>query len=147
MRYSVFISSTHEDLELARDLERRLKEVKVRVYPVEKSATLGKDILLEFKKGVHQADEVFVLLTGRSVENPRVLSEMGASFGLNKRVTPVLVNVVEAELPEFITKRSVKFAELPAYISKLKTRTEEEYSSAPASATRLRHILVAGCSS
>jgi hypothetical protein len=132
MPYSVFISSTREDLELARDLARRLKEVHVKVYPVEKSATLGKDILLKFRKDLHEANEVIVLLTGRSVENPRVISEMGAAFGLNKRVTPVLVNVEEAELPEFISKRSVKFADLPEYISKLKERAEEEHSPAPA---------------
>ena|SRR2546421_2940962 len=132
MTYSVFISSTREDIELARDLERRLKEVKVKVYPVEKSATLGTDILSKFKKDLHEANEVIVLLTGKSVNNPRVISEMGAAFGLNKRVTPVLVNVEEAELPKFITKNSVKFAELPEYISKLKKRAEEEHSSAPA---------------
>lgn len=133
MTYHVFISSTREDIELARDLERRLREVKskVKVYPVEKSATLGSDIPLSFKKELREADEVIVLLTGRSVENPRVISEMGAAFSLNKLVTPVLVNV-EEELPSFITKRAVKFADLPQYISELSKRAEEKSASAPA---------------
>jgi hypothetical protein len=136
MSYLVFISSTREDIELARDLERRLKEVvvkpKVRVYPVEKSATLGSDILSRFKKELREADEVVVLLTGRSVDNSRVISEMGAAFGLNKRVTPVLVNVDEEEIPSFIAERSVKFADLPQYISDLAKRAEEKSASAPA---------------
>lgn len=132
MSYSVFISSTHADLELARDLSRRLKDVGVRVYPVEKSSTEGSNILSKFKKELHEADEVVVLLTGNSVNSPGLISEMGAAFGLNKRVTPVLVNVEGSDLPSFITRSAVKFADLPQYISDLKRRAEEEHSSAPA---------------
>lgn len=132
MRYNVFISSTREDLELARDLERRLKEIGVRVHPVEKSSTPGQNILLKFKKQLHDADEVIVLLTGKSVNSPGLISEMGAAFGLNKRVTPVLVNVDADNIPPFIGKDAVKFADLPKYISDLKKRAEEERSSAPA---------------
>ena len=132
MAYHVFISSTRDDIELARDLARRLKEAGVRVYPVERSSTPGTNILSKFKKELHEADEVVVLLTGRSVNSPGLISEMGAAFGLSKRVTPVLVNVEQSELPPFITRDAVKFAELPRYISDLKERAEEQSSSAPA---------------
>lgn len=132
MAYSVFISSTREDLELARDLARRLKEVGVKVYPVEKSSILGLNVLSKFKKELHEADEVIVLLTGNSINSPGIISEMGAAFGLNKRVTPVLVNVDAEKLPPFISRDSIKFADLPRYISDLKKRAEEEHSSAPA---------------
>jgi flavin-dependent dehydrogenase len=124
MPYSVFISSTRDDLELARDLARRLKEAGVKVYPVEKSSTPGYNILSKFKKQLHEADEVIVLLTGKSIESPGIFSEIGAAHSLNKRVTPVLVNVEPRELPPFISKNFVKFAELPGYIADVKQRAE-----------------------
>ncbi|HYY97208.1 MAG TPA: toll/interleukin-1 receptor domain-containing protein, partial [Pyrinomonadaceae bacterium] len=111
-----------DDLELARDLERRLKEAGVRVYSAEKSSTPGDNILSKFKKQLHEADEVIVILTGKSVDSPSILSEIGAAHGLNKRVTPVLVNVEPKELPPFIGKNFVKFAELPGYIAAVKER-------------------------
>lgn len=132
MAYSIFISSTRDDLELARDLARRLKEAGIKVFPVEKSSTPGHNVLSKFKKDLREADEVVVLLTGRSIQHPGVFSEIGAAYGLNKRVTPVLVNVEPKQLPQFIGKHFVRFGELPKYISKLKKRAEEEHSSAPA---------------
>lgn len=130
MAYSVFISATRADIEIARDIARRIKEAGVRVFPVEKSATLGQNILSTFKKELHEADEVLVLLTGRSVASPSIISEIGAAHGLNKRVTPVLVNVEPRQVPSFVGKDLVRFAELPKYISRLRQRAEDERSSA-----------------
>lgn len=132
MAYSIFISSARDDLELARDLARRLKEAGIKVYSVEKSSTPDDKVLPKFKKDLHEADEVVVLLTGKSIDHPGVFSEIGAAYGLNKRVTPILVNVEPKQLPPFIGKNLVRFAELPKYISDLKRRAEEEHSSAPA---------------
>jgi len=130
MAYSVFISATRADIELARDIARRIKEAGVRVFPVEKSATLGQNILSTFKKELHEADEVIVLLTGRSVDSPSIISEIGAAHGLNKRVTPILINVEPRQVPPFVSKDYVKFTDLPKYISGLRKRAEEERSSA-----------------
>lgn len=124
MAYSVFISATRDDLELARDLERRLKEAGVRVYSAEKSSTPGDNILSKFKKQLHEADEVIVILTGKSIDSPSILSEIGAAHSLHKRVTPVLVNVESKALPPFMGKHFVKFAELPGYIADVKKRAE-----------------------
>lgn len=132
MAYSIFISSTRDDLELARDIARRLKEAGIKVYPVEKTSTPGDNVLPKFKKDLHEADEVVVVLTGKSIQHPGLFSEIGAAYGLNKRVTPILINVEPNQLPPLMGKNFVRFAELPEYISDLKKRAEEEHSSAPA---------------
>ena len=49
------------------------------------------------------------------------MDETGAASGLHKRVTPLLVNVQDSEIPPFF-KKYVRFDELPAYIAELAKR-------------------------
>ena len=120
MAYKVFISSTHRDIEVARDLARRLEEAGVSVFPVDETVP-GDSAISWVKRSLKEADEVIVILTDNSVHSPGVIYEMGAASGLHKRVTPLLVNVQDSEIPPFF-KTYVRFAELPAYIAELAQR-------------------------
>jgi hypothetical protein len=124
MSYKVFISSTHRDIDVARDLARRLMEAGVKVFPVEETSVPGDDVPASITRALREADEVVVVLTENSVNNPNVIYELGAASGLHKRITPLVVNVEESEIPPFV-KQYVRFGELPDYISELAKRANE----------------------
>jgi hypothetical protein len=122
MAYKVFISATHKDMDLARDLARRLKEVGVKVFPVERSATPE---VITVNRSLREADEVIVILTDSSVNSQRVIFEMGAASGMHKRVTPVVVGVEDEELPPMVKQIGyVRYANLHDYIADLERRAK-----------------------
>ena len=123
MAYKVFISSTYRDLDVARDLARRIEEAGVRVFPLEETAP-GDNVAASVSRSLREADEVIVILTDNSVNSTSVLYELGAASGLHKRVTPLIVNVQDSEIPPFI-KNYVRFAEVPSYIAELAKRAGE----------------------
>jgi TIR domain-containing protein len=120
MSYKVFISSTQRDIDVARDLVRRLEEAGVRVFPVE-DTSVPEEKAASVTRSLREADEVIVILTGNSVNSPNLIYEMGAASGLPKRVTPLVVNVKDSEIPPFV-KTYVRFAELPSFIAELAKR-------------------------
>ncbi len=121
MPYKVFISSTRRDIDVARDLARRIEEAGVRVFPVEDTSVPEESPAAAVTRSLREADEVIVILTDNSVHNPGVLFETGAAFGLHKRVTPLVVNVQDSEIPPF-ARKYVRFGELPSYIAELAKR-------------------------
>src|SRR5688572_2770222 len=96
--YKVFISSTQRDIDVARDLVRRLEEAGVRVFPIEDTSG-PEEKAPSVTRSLREADEVIVILTGNSVNSPNVIYEMGAASGLHKRVTPLVVNINDSEIP------------------------------------------------
>lgn len=120
MSYKVFISSAKMDIDVARDLARRIKDAGVKVFPIE----TAESPVASVTRSLREADEVIVILTGNSVNNWWVLYEMGAASALHKRVTPIVVNVQDSEIPPF-AKSHVRFAQLPSYIAELAKRAGE----------------------
>ena len=124
MAYKVFISSTHKDIELAKDLARRVEEAGAKVFSVENSAVAGEQIDTAINRGLRDADEVFVILTDSSVKSPGLMSELGAAVSLGKRVTPVAVGVDYRDLPPMVTEQYVRSAALPKYLLYLGKRAK-----------------------
>lgn len=123
MAYKVFISSTKKDIDLARDLSRRLKAAGVDVYSVDKAAVPGEAIFSKIKVDLGWADEVLLILTDSSVDNPNLMFELGAATSLRKRITPVIVGLDASKLPPLIKDLNyVKYPDLPTYISELEKR-------------------------
>jgi nucleoside 2-deoxyribosyltransferase len=98
-------------------------EAGVKVSPVEERSAVRESVAASVTRSLREADEVIVILTENSVNNPSVLYEMGAASGLHKRVTPLVVNVEDSQIPPFV-KKYVRFAELPSYIAELAKRAE-----------------------
>jgi hypothetical protein len=125
MAYKVFISSTLKDIDLARDLSRRLKEAGIDVYSVDKAAVPGEAIFNKTTVDLGRADEVFLILTDNSVDNPNLMYELGAATSLRKRVTPVIVGLDTKRLPSLMKNMNyVKYPDLPKYISDLEKRAK-----------------------
>jgi hypothetical protein len=126
MAYKVFISSTNKDLELAKDLARRLKEMGIKVFSVTEGSVAGERIDTTTKEGLRDADEVFVILTNNSVNSPGLMAELGAAVSLGKRVTPVALGVDYTNLPPMVTDQYIRYADLPKYLSYLEKRARQK---------------------
>ncbi len=124
MSYRVFISHSLKDVELARDLARRLMEAGVIVFRDEESFQPGVDLRSKIMNTIGKSDEVIVLLTDHSADSPWIRYEMGMADALDKRLTPVVVNEGIEQLVPMVGKHFIKYADLPKYISSLKKRTK-----------------------
>jgi hypothetical protein len=123
MAYKVFISFSVKDIDLARDISRRLKEAGIDVYSVDKSAVPGEAIFNKITVDLGRADEVLLILTDNSIDNPNLMYELGAATSLRKRVTPVIVGLEPNKLPSLMKGLNfVKYTDLPKYISDLEKR-------------------------
>ncbi len=153
MAYKIFISHSTKDGDLVQDLAQRLEQgggIAIRGSSLKgnlrarakKISSPDDRIVKQVERGLLESDEVIVLLTDHSVNSSRVMSEAGAAFGLHKRVTPVLVG--SPEIPPVLRKiKSVKYSNLPKYISELRRRSAEtERNSNPArtSTKGVRHV-------
>jgi hypothetical protein len=127
MSYSVYISHSVKDSELAKDLTRRLAEAGVEVLPlvVVEADTQSSGIRAMILQRVRNADEIILLLTDNSADSSWVRYEIGAADSMDKRLTPVIVNEgVEQRVPSLAGRTFVKYADLPKYISSLKRRVK-----------------------
>jgi len=121
--YKVFISSSVEDLDLARDLATRLESAGIAVNSLEKNSAAGEDISIRIPRDLSQADEIFVIVTNESVHNSNLMFEMGAASSLKKRVTPVIVGLKPEEVPSLIKNMPhIKYPDLGDYIKGLEER-------------------------
>ena len=123
MSYKAFISSTVEDLDLARDLAQRLESAGVTVKPVGSMTAAGEVVFTKIRRELRQADEIFVIVTSDSVHNSNLMFEMGAASSLKKRVTPVIVGLKPTEVPSLIKNmRHIQYPKLADYIKSLEER-------------------------
>jgi len=121
--YKAFISSTVEDLDLARDLAQRLESAGVTVKPVGSMTAAGEVVFTKIRRELRQADEIFVIVTSDSVHNSNLMFEMGAASSLKKRVTPVIVGLKPTEVPSLIKNmRHIQYPKLADYIKSLEER-------------------------
>jgi hypothetical protein len=128
MSYRIYISHSLKDLELAKDLARRLAEAGIEVLPFVTEADTNSGRRAMILQRVRDSNEVIVLLTDNSADNSAdgfwVRYAMGAADSIDKRLTPVVVNEgVEQRVP-MVGKHFIRYAELPKYISALKRRVK-----------------------
>lgn len=125
MTYNVFISSDSKDLDLARDLLKRLLKAGLGV-----TTSTGKidnprddkDRIENLKK----ADEVIFLITNNAIEGNKVLFDLGVADALEKRLAPILVGLRPKELPDIVKGLDfIKYDNLESYIERLRRVAEE----------------------
>jgi hypothetical protein len=135
MSYQVLISSTPKDKDLAENLAQSVRDAGALVLSVEQTPTRGETIDFDLRRLIRKADEVVLILTDRSLNNPYLLIEMGAAFSLRKRVIPILVGIDESEVPPLIAQfRYVRYANLRGYLSELEQRVRSSAGEPPVAA-------------
>jgi hypothetical protein len=123
MSYQVLISSTPRDSDLAENLAQSVRDAGASVLSVEQTPSRGETIDFDLRRVLRKADEVILVLTDRSLNNPYLLYEMGAAFSLHKRVIPILVGIEESEIPPLIAQfRYARYADLRSYLAELEQR-------------------------
>jgi len=124
MAYKVFIISTQQDADLAIELTRRLEKMGTKV--TSKKTYASEAINSQIRRSLDESDEVFVLLTEKSLDSERVTVLVGAAVGLHKPITAILVGVRENQLPLMVHgMRYLKYVEVDDYISELQSRSEK----------------------
>jgi hypothetical protein len=112
--YLIFISHAAADRWVARQMaaiiERRTKRYGVRIFLDEKDLEAGASIPEEIRQHLQGCEEFLVLLTSLSISRQWVLLELGAAWGMRKRITAITDKVAEDHLPDII--RQTKACEL-----------------------------------
>jgi hypothetical protein len=125
MAYKVFISSALKDIDLVRDLTHRLESAGVEVNSIGKSTVSAETVSTKVTKALSDADEVLVILTTESVDNPSLMFELGVASSMRKIVTPVVVGLEPAKVPSLIKNlKYIKYPDLGRYIADLEKRTK-----------------------
>ncbi len=123
MAYKVFISSAWKDIDLVRDLAHRLESAGIEVHSIDKSTVSSEAISTKISKDLSNADEVLVILTNESVDNPNLMFELGVASSMRKRVTPVVMGLEPANIPSLIKNlKYIKYPDLARYIVDLEKR-------------------------
>ncbi len=103
--YRLFFSYSHHNRWIARQCVRLLKEAgggAISVFLAEIDIPGGELIAATVRDSIGECDEVLVLLTPHSRDSDWVLFEIGAAWGLGKRVVSVLDRVDPRGLPDLV---------------------------------------------
>jgi hypothetical protein len=124
MAYKVFITSAPKDIDLVRDLTQRLEDLGIEAhsaYEVGKTSSTTKTGKKALKNALKSADEIFLILTNESMDDPNLMFFLGAFVA---RVTPVVVGMETSKIPSLIKSlKYVRYPDLSRYITNLGRRT------------------------
>jgi TIR domain len=102
--YLVFISHSSKDNFIARQLERLIKEKcrkhGIKTFLDEKDIKGGDPIAEVIKSNIQNCNELLVLLSRYSIDRPWVLTEIGAAWGLDKRIVAIIDKVTPEEMSD-----------------------------------------------
>ena len=105
-RYLVFISHSSKDRWVAKQMVKLIEERNkgyVEVFLDEKDIEGGQSIPDSIRNSIEQCDEFLVLLSNRSKDRKWVLIEMGAAWGLRKRIVMIIDKVSPNEMPDLFS--------------------------------------------
>jgi TIR domain len=124
MAYKVFIHSSSKDIDLVQDLVNRLELGGIEAHWANESDRSDKTIRAT-NKALNDADEIFVILSSESIDDPSLMADLGAASSTRRRVTPVVVGLQTSQVPALIKSlRYIKYRDINPYIIDLATRTK-----------------------
>ncbi len=92
---------------MAKLIEQKGRRHHVQVFLDAKDIEAGDSIHEEIRHNLKQCDELMVLLSPHSIDRPWVLIEIGAAWGLGKRIVVIVDKVTPAEMPDIIASYKV----------------------------------------
>jgi hypothetical protein len=123
MAYKVFIHSSSKDMNIVQDLASRLELGGIEAHWANESVRSDKTIRAT-NKALNDADEIFVILTSESIDNPDLMVDLGAAASTRRHVTPVVVGLEASQVPSLIKSlKYIKYSNINKYIVDLATRT------------------------
>ncbi len=125
MTRRVFISHSHKDKELVRDIARRMRAAGLEPI-VELDATGTGDWKSALRDAIRDADAVLFLVTPATLDWPWAMTELGMAEGFDKVIVPVVAGLELKRLPAPLrTYRAIPFDQLDKAIRNLGQESSE----------------------
>ena len=129
-QYLVFISHSTKDRWVAKQMsnliEEKGREWGIKTFLDEKDIDGGDLISESIRINIQKCDEFLLLLSRYSVNRPWVLIELGAAWGLEKRVVTIIDKVTPDEMPEVISPyKAIDINNFDQYIAQLLGRAKK----------------------
>ena len=96
---SVFISHSHQDNELVRDLVRRLRAAGLKPFVDLADLPVGADWKKTVREQIHAADAMLILVTPAALKSAWMMTELGMAEGFERIVLPVTAGLKPCDLP------------------------------------------------
>lgn len=119
----VFIHSSSKDIDIVQDIANRLELAGVEAHWANESARSDSTIRAT-NRALSEADEIFVILTNESVNDPNLMFLLGGDVSLRRHVIPVVIGLETSQVPSLIKSlKYIKYPDLNSHIIDLATRT------------------------
>ena len=132
-QYQVFISHSSEDTWVARQLSQIIQGFGASTFLDEADIEYGDDFEDRILEAARNSQEMLVLLTPWALKRPYIWLEIGAVWGLGKRIVGVLHGLSANELvsqdgtPALLKRIDlVRLNDVDAYLNQLKLRVTSE---------------------
>ncbi len=123
----VFISHSHQDNELVRDIARRLRDAGFETFVDFEPIASGEEFRRQVRERLSQSSVILILLTPASLRSPWIMTELGMAEALGRQVLPVTVGISNRNLPEPLKAvKTVPFDRLDQAIRKLSAQSVED---------------------
>ncbi|MDQ1326951.1 MAG: hypothetical protein QG641_231 [Candidatus Poribacteria bacterium] len=128
--YLVFISHSSKDHWVARQIanliEQKGKKYGITTFLDEKDIS-GGDLIPEIiRKNIQTCNEFLVLLSYYSIKSNWVVAELGAAWGLEKRITAIIDKITPDEMQDIISLyKAIDLNDFDQYIVELINRVKE----------------------
>ena len=128
--YLVFISHSGKDRWIAKQManliEEKGREYNVKTFLDEKDIEGGDSISESIRESIEKCNEFLVLLSRYSIDREWVLIEIGAAWGLRKRIIAITDKVAPEEMPDIITPyKAIDLNSFEEYLDQLINRAKE----------------------
>jgi len=101
MSPKVFITYSHDDVQWVKRFADALKKLAVNVWFDEWEIEAGDSLPAVMEKGLRESDAIIAVLSPDYCKRPSVFFELGAAFGMRKRLIPILPPEAETDMIPF----------------------------------------------
>jgi len=115
----LFLSYSHKDLELAKELYDGFTDAGLQCFISEKDISASEQWEDKIREAIHKSKRILLLITPRSINSHWVLLESGAAWVLKKNLVPALAYVKPEELPDPIRSCQARLVETKNQIQML----------------------------
>ncbi|HEV2706256.1 MAG TPA: toll/interleukin-1 receptor domain-containing protein [Pyrinomonadaceae bacterium] len=131
--YQIFISHSGLDTWVAKQIEAHARNAGASTFLDDSDIDVGDDFEAIILKELQKSEELLVLFTPWSLKRPYVWMEIGAAWGLQKRIIFVLHGTkpedlsAEGSIPALVKKSNlITLNQLDRYFAELKERLNTE---------------------
>ena len=96
---SVFISHSHQENELVRDLARHLRDAGLKPLVDFTDLPLGADWKKRVRERIREADAILILVTPAALKSDWMMAELGMAEGFDRVILPVMAGLKPRDLP------------------------------------------------